>query len=76
VRPFLKRSGSTRRPSRLGLIVTFALLAGLLIWRVTMPQSPPWLDLAALAWVVVLLLMVKRVIREVDRRRDADESRR
>jgi hypothetical protein len=56
--------------------VTFGLLAGLLIWRLVMPQSPPWLDLAALAWVVVLLVMVKRVVHALDRRRDEDESRR
>jgi membrane protein implicated in regulation of membrane protease activity len=58
------------------MIVTFGLLAGLLIWRLLMPESPPWLDLAALAWVVVLLVMVKRVIYELERRRDRDESRR
>jgi membrane protein implicated in regulation of membrane protease activity len=76
VKPSGKPSWSTRKPSRLGLIATFGLLAGLLIWRLVMPQSPPWLDLAALAWVVVLLVMVKRVVHELDRRRDEDEPRR
>jgi hypothetical protein len=63
----MKASGtwprSTRRPSRLGLTVTFCLLIGLLIWRLVMPASPLWLDLAALAGVGVLLLLIRVALR-------------
>jgi len=58
-------SRSTRRPSRLGLIVTFCLLTGLLIWRLALPASPLWLDFAALTGVGALLLLVRRALRNV-----------
>ena len=54
---------SARRPSRLGLIVTFCLLTGLLLWRVALPASPLWLDLAALAGVGAVLLLVRLALR-------------
>jgi hypothetical protein len=54
---------STRRPSRLGLIITFCLLIGLLIWRLALPASPLWLDLVALAGVGALLLLIKVALR-------------
>ena len=52
-----------RRPSRLGLALTFGLLIGLLIWRLVMPWSPFWVDLSALACAAVLLLIVRSSVR-------------
>lgn len=54
---------STRRPSRLGLILAFCLLIGLLIWRLAFPASPLWLDLAALVGVGALLLVARLALR-------------
>ncbi len=52
-----------RRPSRLGLTVTFALLAGLLAWRWAVPSPPVWLDAILLAVAGVLLLAVRGHVR-------------
>lgn len=52
-----------RRPSRLGLSLTFALLIGLLAWRWAVPAPPPWLDAALLAAAGVLLLAVRTRVR-------------
>jgi len=65
----------TRRPSRRGLIVTFCLLIGLLVWRLALPASPLWLDLAALAGVGALLLLARLGLRESDSTRRKDTSR-
>ncbi len=64
-----------RRPSRLGLVLTFCLLIGLLIWRFVMPQSPFWLDLAALLGVGMVLLIVKLVLRSTRALDREDASR-
>jgi len=48
-----------RRPSRLGLTLTFILLFGLLIWRWAVPGASLWLDAALLAIVGVALLAVR-----------------
>ena len=52
-----------RRPSRLGLALTFALLIGLLVWRHVMPGSPFWVDLSALACAGGLLFIVRTTVR-------------
>ena len=57
-----------RRPSRLGLALTFGLLIGLLVWRLVMPWSPFWVDLSALACAGVLLFIVRSSVRVSDRR--------
>jgi NhaP-type Na+/H+ or K+/H+ antiporter len=66
---------ATRRPSRLGLIVTFCLLIGLLVWRLALPASPLWLDLAVLAGVGALLLLARRALRNSESTRRKDASR-
>jgi len=48
-----------RSPSKLGLTLTFCLLAGLLVWRFAIPGASPWLDLAALTAVGVLLFAIR-----------------
>jgi hypothetical protein len=48
-----------RSPSKLGLTLTFCLLAGLLVWRYAVPGASPWLDLAALTAVGILLLTLR-----------------
>jgi hypothetical protein len=66
LRRYLPRSASsrpTRRPSRLGLVLTFCLLIGLLLWRTALPGASPWLDLAALTLAGVFLLAVRSFVR-------------
>jgi hypothetical protein len=53
------RFPSPRRPSRLGLTLTFCLLLGLLAWRWAVPSAPLWLDIALLAAAAVFLLAVR-----------------
>ena len=53
-----------RRPSRLGIGLTFVLLTALLVWRLAVPGSPFWLDLVALVVVGALLLAVRTVLRD------------
>lgn len=50
---------AARRPSKLGLTLTFCLLGGLLVWRVAVPHASPWLDLGVLIVVAALLLGLK-----------------
>jgi len=50
-------------PSRLGLTLTFALLAGLLAWRWAVPSAPVWLDALLLAAAGVLLLAIRARVR-------------
>ena len=50
-------------PSRLGLALTFTLLAGLLVWRWAVPAAPAWLDALLLAAAGVLLLAVRARVR-------------
>jgi len=50
-------------PSRLGLTLTFTLLAGLLVWRWAVPAAPVWLDALLLAAAGVLLLVVRARVR-------------
>ncbi len=64
-----------RRPSRLGLALTFGLLIGLLIWRLVMPWSPFWVDLSALACAGVLLFIVRKSVRS-PRRQSTEEPTR
>jgi len=52
-----------RGPSRLGLTLSFALLAGLLLWRWAVPSAPVWLDALLLAATGVLLLVVRARVR-------------
>jgi hypothetical protein len=52
-------SARRRRPSRLGLTLTFCLLFGLLIWRWAIPSASLWLDAALLAAAGVILLIVR-----------------
>lgn len=52
-----------RRPSRLGLTLTFALLAGLLAWRWAVPSAPAWLDAILLAVAGVVLFAVRGHLR-------------
>lgn len=53
-----------RSPSKLGLTLTFCLLAGLLVWRFAVPRASPWLDVAALAAVAVLLLALRTFLKK------------
>ncbi|MGB8436651.1 MAG: hypothetical protein WCE38_20575 [Burkholderiales bacterium] len=39
------------------------LLIGMLVWRLALPASPLWLDLAALAGVGAQLLLIKVALR-------------
>jgi hypothetical protein len=64
-----------RRPSRLGLALTFGLLIGLLVWRWASPWSPFWVDLSALACAGVLLFVVRNSVRP-PRRRNTEEPTR
>jgi hypothetical protein len=66
---------ATRRPSRVGLIVTFCLLIGLFVWRLVLPASPLWLDLAALVGVGALLLLARLALRDSDSARRKNTSR-
>jgi hypothetical protein len=75
VKPFSILPRSTRRPSRLGLALTFGLLIGLLLWRMAMPGSPLWLDLAVLAGVGAFLLVARRVLRSAGSRGGKGTSR-
>jgi len=52
-----------RRPSRLGLSLTFALLVGLLAWRWAVPAAPPWLDAVLLAAAGVVLVLLRARLR-------------
>lgn len=63
-----------RRPSRLGLGLTFALLTALLVWRLAVPGSPLWLDLAALLVVAVFLLGFRIVWRSSHGRSDSSRE--
>lgn len=46
---------AARRPSKLGLTLTFCLLGGLLVWRFAIPKPSPWLDLGVMVVVGALL---------------------
>lgn len=46
---------AARRPTKLGLTLTFCLLGGLLAWRIAVPKASPWLDVVALVVVGALL---------------------
>jgi small basic protein len=48
-----------RSPSKLGLTLTFCLLIGLLLWRLAFPGATPWLDIAALVAVALLLTGIR-----------------
>ena len=63
-----------RRPSRLGLGLTFVLLTALLVWRLAVPASPLWLDLAVLAGVGMFLLAVRAVLRAPRNRTDSSRD--
>jgi hypothetical protein len=57
------------------LSVTFSLLIGLLIWRLTLPVSPLWLDLMVLIVVGALLLLTRAAVRHAGSTRRKDASR-
>lgn len=48
-----------RRPTKLGLALTFGLLIGLMFWRLAVPGATPWLDIVALTVVGILLLAIR-----------------
>ena len=48
-----------RRPTKLGIALTFGLLVGLMFWRLAVPGATPWLDILALTVVAILLLAIK-----------------
>ena len=52
-----------RSPSRLGLTLSFALLAGLLAWRWLVPAPPIWLDAMLLAAAGVALGLLRARLR-------------
>lgn len=52
-----------RRPSRLGMTLTFALLLGLLAWRWAVPGAAPWLDALLLGVAGVALVVVRAYVR-------------
>ncbi len=52
-----------RRPSRLGMTLTFALLFGLLAWRWAVPGAALWLDALLLAAAGVVLIVVRAHVR-------------
>jgi hypothetical protein len=51
-----------RRPTKLGLTLTFCLLVGLMLWRIAVPGATAWLDIAALTAVALLLLGIKALM--------------
>ena len=55
---------AARSPSKLGLTLTFCLLIGLLAWRFAVPKAAPWLDLAVLVAVAVLLLALRTFLQK------------
>jgi hypothetical protein len=55
---------AARSPSKVGLTLTFCLLAGLLVWRFAVPRASPWLDLAVLVAVAILLLALKNFLKK------------
>lgn len=48
-----------RRPTKLGIALTFGLLVGLMFWRIAVPNATPWLDTVALTVVGILLLAIR-----------------
>lgn len=55
---------AARRPSKLGLTLSFCLLAGLLVWRFAVPRASPWLDLGVLIVVGALLLGLRGLLQK------------
>ena len=64
MRKFLERSsyfsrGHPRRTNPLGRFLALSLLAGLLLWRLAVPDASPWLDVLVLAAAGVFLLWAR-----------------
>lgn len=55
---------AARRPSKLGLTLTFCLLGGLLVWRIAVPHASPWLDLMVLLAVGALLFGLRGLLQK------------